>query len=292
MTTPHDHPQRAAGAPRRHRTTPPSPTTTPTPAPGPAPAPAATATAVDATPAGAPGTDHATTVLAVHAEQLRLHGRRGVVYGPVDLEVPTGTLAVVQGPQGGGRSSLLLTLAGRMVPDEGSRLTVLGEALPRRRTAVQRRAALAGFAGIDDLDESVTVGDVVRERLAWLSPWYRRTPRVDQRTFARLAGPVFGERPLPRTGTLVWDLDEVDAMLLRVTLATAQHPDLLVVDDVDQVHDSRRRQTVWTRLEALAAAGTTVVASVASLDEVARMQWATLPQQITLATGPHAVPAA
>jgi hypothetical protein len=49
---------------------------------------------------------------------------------------------------------------------------------------------------------------------------------------------------------------------------------------------------VWTRLEAIAAAGTTVVASVASLDEVARMQWAGLPQQITLATGPHAVPAA
>lgn len=284
MTTPHDHPQRAAGAPRRHRTTPPSPTTAPTPAA----APATTATVADAS----PGADRTPPVLAVHAEQLRLHGRRGVVYGPVDLEVPAGTLAVVQGPQGGGRSSLLLTLAGRMVPDEGSRLTVLGEPLPRRRTAVQRRAALAGFAGIDDLDESVTVGDVVRERLAWLSPWYRRTPRVDQRTFARLAAPVFGERPLPRTGTLVWDLDEVDAMLLRVTLATAQHPDLLVVDDVDQVHDSRRRQTVWTRLEALAAAGTTVVASVASLDEVARMQWTTLPQQITLATGPHAVPAA
>ena len=281
MTTPHDHP-RAADAHRRHRTTPP-------PAPLPAAAPAAV---VDADPAAAPGGDRTPTLLAVHAEQLRLHGRRGVVYGPVDLEVPAGTLAVVQGPQGGGRSSLLLTLAGRMVPDDGSRLTVLGEPLPRRRTAVQRRAALAGFAGIDDLDESVTVGDVVRERLAWLSPWYRRTPRVDQRTFARLAAPVFGERPLPRTSTLVWDLDEVDAMLLRVALATAQSPDLLVVDDVDQVHDSRRRQTVWTRLEALAAAGTTVVASVASLDEVARMQWATLPQQITLATGPHAVPAA
>jgi ABC-type cobalamin/Fe3+-siderophores transport system ATPase subunit len=169
---------------------------------------------------------------------------------------------------------------------------VLGEPLPRRRTAVQRRAAIAGFAGIDDLDESVTVGDVVRERLAWLSPWFRRVPRVDQQTFARLAAPVFGERPLPRTDTLVWDLDEVDAMLLRVTLAMAQHPDLLVVDDVDQVHDSRRRQTVWTRLEAIAATGTTVVAAVASLDEVARMRWTTAPAQITLATGPHAVPAA
>jgi ABC-type Mn2+/Zn2+ transport system ATPase subunit len=246
-----------------------------------------------AAPTGADGpVDDAPTDLAVRATGLRLHGSRGGVYGPVDLAVPAGTLAVVQGPQGGGRSSLLLTLAGRMVPDSGSRLTVLGETLPRRRAAVQRRAAVAGFAGIDDLDESVTVGDLVRERLAWLSPWYRRVPKVDQATLNRLAAPVFGERPLPRTSTLVWHLDEVDAMLLRVTLAMAQHPDLLVVDDVDQVHDSQRRQTVWTRLEAIAASGTTVVAAVASLDEVARMRWTTHPQQITLATGPHAVPAA
>jgi hypothetical protein len=49
---------------------------------------------------------------------------------------------------------------------------------------------------------------------------------------------------------------------------------------------------VWTRLEAIAATGTTVVAAVASLDEVARMRWTTAPAQITLATGPHAVPAA
>lgn len=230
--------------------------------------------------------------LAVRARGLVLTGSRGAVYGPVDLDLPAGALTVVQGPQGAGRSSLLLTLAGRMVPDRGSDLTVLGEDLPRRRAAVQRRAAVAGFAGVDELDDSVTVGDVTRERLAWLSPWYRWTGRVSQERFAALAGPVFGERPLPRVSTVIWDLDEVDAMLLRVTLALAQAPELLVVDDVDQVHDSGRRQTVWTRLEAIAAAGTTVIASVASLDEVARMRWWTPPEVANLATGPHAVPAA
>ncbi|VTR75914.1 ATP-binding cassette domain-containing protein [Cellulomonas hominis] len=228
---------------------------------------------------------------AVRARGLALTGSRGPVYGPVDLDLPAGTLTVVQGPQGAGRSSLLLTLAGRMVPDAGSDLTVLDEPLPRRRSAVQRRAAVAGFSGIDELDDGVTVADVTRERLAWLSPWYRRTGRVDQDRFAALAGPVFGERPLPRVSTVIWDLDEVDVMLLRVTLALAQRPDLLVVDDLDQVHDSRRRQTVWTRLEALAAAGTTVIASVASLDEVTRMRWWMPPQHVNLATGPHAVPA-
>jgi ABC-type molybdenum transport system ATPase subunit/photorepair protein PhrA len=229
---------------------------------------------------------------AVVATGLCLHGKRGLVYGPVDVEVPAGALLVVQGPQGAGRSSLLLTLAGRMAPDRSSRLRVLGHELPRDRTRVQRRAAIAGFAGIDDLDESVRVSDVVRERLAWLSPWYRRTPRVTQRELATLAGPVWGDRPLPRTTSLIWDLDEVDVMLLRICLAMAQRPDLLVVDDVDQVRDSVRRQVVWTRLEAIAAAGTTVIASVSSLGEAAAMTWATAPLQLHLSTGPHALTAA
>jgi len=228
---------------------------------------------------------------AVVARNLALHGSRGPVYGPVDLELTTGDLTLVQGPQGAGRSSLLLTLAGRMTPDKGADLTVLGEPLPRRRNAVQRRSAIAGFDGIDDLDESVTVGDLTRERLRWLAPWYRHIGRVSQQRFTELAEPVFGDRPLPRVTSVVWDLDEVDRMLLRIALAMAQDPELLVVDDVDQVHDTERRRTVWARLEALAATGLTVIASVASLDEAARVPWHTPPHLVTLATGPHALPA-
>lgn len=233
-------------------------------------------------------TDHAGTALAVRARGLALHGHRGVVYGPVDLDVPAGTLTVVHAPQGGGRSSLLLTLAGRMVPDRGGDLVVLGEPLPRGRRAVQRRAAIAGFAGIDDLDESVTVAAVLRERIAWLSPWYRRVPHVDQATLERLTAAVYGDRPVPRADARVHDLDEVDVMLLRIALALTQRPELLVVDDVDQVHDTQRRQFVWSRLEAIAATGTTVVAAVASLDEVRRFAWTTTPNEVFLATGPHA----
>jgi ABC-type branched-subunit amino acid transport system ATPase component len=230
--------------------------------------------------------------LAISARGLRLRGRRGDVYGAVDVDVPTGELVVVQGPQGAGRSSLLLTLAGRMVPGPGSRLVVLGEPLPARRRAVQRRSAVAGFVGIDELDEAITVGAALRERLAWTSPWWSRVPRVDQRTLAAHLAPVFGPRPLPNVGTVAWDLDEVDAMLLRIALATLRRPDLLVVDDVDHVHDDARRQMVWSALERLRAGGVTVVAAVASLDEVSRMDWARPPLQLNLATGPHAVPVA
>lgn len=232
-----------------------------------------------------------TTRTAVRAQNLALHTRRGVVYGPIDLTIEPGTLTVLQAPQGGGRSSLLLTLAGRMRPDASSRLTVLGERLPDRSRQVQRRSAIAGFTGIDELDDSVTVADAVRERLSWMSPWYRRVPTADQQVVDTMVAPVFGPRPHPRASTVIWDLDEVDAMLLRIALAYSGRPELLVVDDIDQVHDDRRRQTLWSSLERIAATGTTVVAAVASLDEVARMSWQTPPAQISLASGPHAIPA-
>jgi len=214
---------------------------------------------------------------AASARRLQLHADRGLVYGPLDLELAAGELTLVQGPQGAGRSCLLLTLAGRLVPDAGSELTVLGHALP-----AQRRAALAGFEGIDQLDDSVTVGDHVRERLAWLAPWYRRAARRDQATVDALLAPVFGDRPIPAAATVVWHLDEVDALLLRVALAMAQRPALLVVDDVDQVHDPARRQLVWTRLEALAATGLTVVASCAAPDEALSMRWTSTPTVLPL----------
>ncbi|GAA2240930.1 ATP-binding cassette domain-containing protein [Rarobacter faecitabidus] len=190
---------------------------------------------------------------AVIARNLTLTGKRGYVFGPLDLDIAPGTLTVLQGPQGSGRTALLLTLAGRMKPDRATEdLWVLGHALPDERTKVQHLAAIAGFDGIDQLDGSVTVGDVLHERIGLLTPWYKRQPKLTPRRYAQLAAPVFGGRPLPALGTIVWDLDEVDALLLRITIALLQRPRLLVVDDLDQVHDAAGRAFVWQRLEALA----------------------------------------
>ena len=116
----------------------------------------------------APLTQPAPRRAVVQAKDLTLTSARGTVYGPVSLHVREGDLVVLQGPQGSGRSSLLLTLAGRMNPDRDTRqLTVLGHELPRGRRAVQQLSAVAGFDAIDRLDESVTVADTLRERLTW-----------------------------------------------------------------------------------------------------------------------------
>lgn len=228
---------------------------------------------------------------AILAKNLHLDGPHGPVYGPLDMYVDAGDLVVLQGPQGSGRTSLLLTLAGRMKPSATTvQLTVCGHELPAGRTTVQRRAAIAGFVGIDDLEPDVTVADAVRERLAWLTPWYRRTPVITAERLRDVAAPTFGHRTVPAPHTLVHDLDEVDGMLLRIVVALLAGPELLVVDDLDQVHDTARRQIVWDRLAALAATGLTVVASVASAGEVDAMTWCYEPRVVRLATGPRLEP--
>lgn len=234
---------------------------------------------------------------AILAKSLQLNGPHGRVYGPIDMHVDPGDLVVLQGPQGSGRTSLLLTLAGRMKPSASTvQLTVRGHDLPRERNAVQKVTAIAGFDGIDDLEPSVTVGDTLRERLAWLTPWYRRTPAVTDQTLRDLAAPVFGPRRVPKAATLIRDLDEVDAMLLRIVVALTAQPDVLVVDDLDQVHDTARRQIVWDRLAALTVGpetadgttpGLTVVASIASASEVDAMRWNVEPHAVRLTTGPR-----
>ncbi|NUS01000.1 MAG: ATP-binding cassette domain-containing protein, partial [Nonomuraea sp.] len=74
-------------------------------------------------------------VVVIVAKGLSVEG----VYPEVSLEAGAGTLTVIAGPAGSGRTSLLLTLAGRMRPTTGT-LSVAGHTRPR---AVRGVAALA-----------------------------------------------------------------------------------------------------------------------------------------------------
>lgn len=226
-----------------------------------------------------------TTPTAIRAERLALSANRGPVYGPLDLDIPTGSLTVLTGPAGSGKTALLLTLIGRMRPSKGSTLSVLGHDLPREARAVQKRTSGTGFKGLDDLDEEVTVADCVRERLAWLAPWHRivRTPDDDE--VARLCQPAFGNIPVPAAKQIVHELEESTNLLLRIALALLSQPDIIAVDQLDQLLDTSERDIVWRRLRALADDGLTVVTSTAGRDEPHRVAWDVAPTVIHL---PHA----
>lgn len=212
-----------------------------------------------------------TTTNAVHARQLQLDGRRGRIYGPIDLDLPVGSLTLVTGRAGTGKTSLLLTLVGRLKPNRGAELEVLGQPLPARAARIQRRSAAIGIHGLDDLDEEVSVGATLRERQAWLAPWYRivRTPGDAQ--VAEACAAAFGDRPVPPARHLVHALDETENLRLRIALALISRPDLIVVDDIDQLHDTQGREQVWQTLRSIAGQGVTVLASASSSAELDRL---------------------
>ncbi len=200
----------------------------------------------------------------ITAEGLSLTAARGPVYGPLSFDVD-GPLNVLYGPAGSGRTSLLLTLAGRMKAENGD-LEVLGHALPRNAREVQKRTAIAGFADIDSLEPSVTVGQAVRERLAWLAPWFSFLGKPTDWQVTRACAPVFGDAEVPAASTVIWNLGEAEHFLLRLSLAMLSEPNILFVDDIEQVHSADARRLVWERLAAIAASGTTVVVGAASLE--------------------------
>lgn len=202
--------------------------------------------------------------MQIHANNLALAASRGPVYGPLAFALDTG-LTVLRGDPGSGRTSLLLTLSARMKHDAGT-LTVGGYELPRDLRPVQKLSAIAGFSGIDDLEESVTVGAALRERRAWLSPWWARVHRFNDVEVAGICAPVFGSLPIPHANTVIWDLDEQQRFLLRIALAMMASPRILLVDDLEQVRSTESRAAVWARLAAIADEGHTVVVSASSLD--------------------------
>lgn len=220
----------------------------------------------------------------ITARNLHLDGKRGRVYGPLDLDIPRGSLTVLTGPAGSGKTALLLTLVGRMRPSKGSKLTVLGRPLPAERRAVQHRTSATGFEGLDDLDEEVRVRDCVRERMAWLAPWYKVVRQPTQKQIDEICRATFGDQAAPPAKQIVHELDESSNLLLRIALAMMSSPDIIVVDQIDQLLDTHERDIVWHRLKALADDGLTIVTATAGREEARRVAWDVAPTIIHL---PH-----
>jgi ABC-type uncharacterized transport system ATPase subunit len=194
---------------------------------------------------------------AIVAKAISMAGPWGPVYGPTSLEIPRGGLTVLLVPPGSGRTALLMALAGRMKPTAGT-LEVMGETNVR---TVFGHSALAGIEELDAVYESVTVADLVTEKLRWDAPWYRRVRRADDADLARVCAPVFGALPLPDLRSYVDELTELQALLLRVALANTTAPPLLVVGGVDQVAEDESRMELVRRLVDVGERQTVVTAS-------------------------------
>ena len=184
----------------------------------------------------------------IELREAHVAAARGTVFGPLSASSHR-PVTVVCGASGSGRTSLLLSIAGRMRLSDGT-ISTLGDT---GLAAIRARTGIAGFAEIDALEPAVSLGATLRERLAWALPWYRRTPRMSAALTEELLRPAFGDAESPDPGTLVRDLTSAEQMLTRIALALIERPQMLIIDDFDALRDPADRARVAERLSALAS---------------------------------------
>lgn len=217
------------------------------------------------------GTRDAATGAAVTAEGLGVKGPHGWAFRGADIAAGPGSLIAIEGPSGSGRTSLLLTLTGRMRPTEGHG-SVGDFGVPQQMARIRRISALAHVPGVAELDPVLTVAEHLRERALLRrrftdSPRGLLRPRRERAAASRAvidaaltaAGLDLGTLPKgPRTA--VRDLERLAALRLSIALALIARPRLLAVDDADMKLSDAERERAWALLREIAEGGTTVLA--------------------------------
>jgi hypothetical protein len=210
-----------------------------------------TASGPDAQPAPEPDAGVDTDPPVITATGLGVDGEHGPLFAGIELTLTSG-LHAIQLPGGPPQDALLLTIAGRLKPTHGT-VAVLGDTEPR---AIRRHTAIAAFANIDELDDSVTVQTVLAEQSRWLARWYARVPiEAGQDQMRKL----FGDIEPPRPGGYIVELSDLQLFLLRITLALMSDRPILVVGDLEQVRDNAERTLAVERLGEIATGRTVVV---------------------------------
>ncbi|MFJ2593141.1 ATP-binding cassette domain-containing protein [Streptomyces erythrochromogenes] len=208
---------------------------------------------------------------AVKAEDFGLKGPRGWAFRGIGLDAAPGSLIAVEGPSGSGRTCLLLALTGRMKPTEGH-AEIGRHRLPKKMAAVRRIAALGPVPGINDLDQSLTVAEQLREG-ALLQRHYGAPIRslLRSRAERRATAAARIEAALDAAGldlatlpkgerTTVRDLERLESVRLSVAIALLGSPQLLALDDLDIKLSDTERTEVWALLRSIAARGITILA--------------------------------
>ncbi|MGW3468019.1 ATP-binding cassette domain-containing protein [Saccharopolyspora sp. NPDC000995] len=187
--------------------------------------------------------------VAILARGIAARGPEGIVFANLDLRVEPGALAVVAGPSGTGRTSLLLALSGRLPLITGY-LDVSGHVLPAQAKAVRQLLRPARLRPGYELEDKHRVREAIVER--------RLISGVSERSIDAALDKV---RIAPDRTALIDELHPAERLLLAVALTVAAEPAGILVDDVDAGLPMSARAQVWAGLREVARTGMTVLAS-------------------------------
>lgn len=192
-------------------------------------------------------------VLAVN-ELAKAYGPRRALDG-VTFEAREGELLGLLGPNGAGKTTLIRCLTGRVRPDSGT-VTLLGRPLGRRGGRERLGFVPQELGVYPDLTTRENLhafgvfhglrGGRLRERVEWALEWTGLADRA-------------GDLPKTFSG----------GMKRRVNLACGvlHEPLMLLLDEPTVGVDPQSRERIFAMIEALRAAGTTVLLTTHHLEE-------------------------
>ena len=185
-------------------------------------------------------------------ELSAVHRRFGdvVAVDDVSLEVRPGETVALLGPNGAGKTTLLEMVLGLLRPDRGA-IRVLG--------ASTEKATAGGHVGAMLQEGGLPPGARVAELVDLVRRLYPRPMALED--VLRLTGLE------PLAGRRVERLSGGEQQRVRLALALAGHPELLVLDEPTAAMDVGGRRAFWPAVRGYVAGGRSLVFATHRLEE-------------------------
>ncbi|MGW2474304.1 ABC transporter ATP-binding protein [Streptomyces sp. NPDC001665] len=188
------------------------------------------------------------------ARNIRVgYGGRTVIDG-LDVEIPTGVVTTIIGPNGCGKSTLLRTLT-RLLKPAGGAVVLDGEDIASLRTRdVAKKLGLLPQAPV--APEGLTVSDLVARgrhpHQSWLRQWSSDDADVVRRALALTGVADLADRPVD-------SLSGGQRQRVWISMTLAQGTDLLLLDEPTTYLDLAHAIDVLDLVDDLHESGCTVV---------------------------------
>ena len=183
----------------------------------------------------------------------------GPALAPLSVTVPQGSLVIASG-DAVDRRLVAATLSGRLDPVSG-RAQVAGHPLPSEAANVRSLVALADVGEAQRAETSVTIGELLTERLEMTQPWYRMftTSRSAQRWLERINSVLgVGHVTVTANSALV-ELPQLERAVALASVALAERTPVVMLDQLDPFANPEHEQAFFAAVSRLAPATTTIV---------------------------------
>ncbi|WP_082034591.1 ATP-binding cassette domain-containing protein [Nigerium massiliense] len=204
----------------------------------------------------------------LRARGLTASTKRGRIFKPVDLDLYPGQLCTISGEQGSGKSSLLLSLAGRFKSATGE-LIINGIDASAEPYAVIQQTSVARLGDYVQPEDRLTLDESIIERC-----FIDGYPRAQGEERVRRMEEALGYRV--NRAIELEQLQPVERAVISVALAMIRPAAVVIIDDADTMVPHSQQHRLFELLAELARLDDAVViASVVDNDE-------TLPSSVHL----------